>query len=250
METKNMLNAVELDFDFGITEKKLMDIAKKMLVTVSNDARTGCLQAMQLIRKDNQVTAYSTDKHRLSGYTFESQGQDYNVLIYKDYIKELKKTGKLESYKVMSEADETRGYPKCEALIPSFTDTIQINDVKGLIKDIKYYRNKNHTLVKINLSDATVALDSYAGDFTQVVKADVELVNFTREQLVENYLSDLLVTDLIAFNINYFVDALKAVGSDTIQVSTNLQRPLGLKRFQNPDDKEFSVYMMPVQLRN
>jgi DNA polymerase III sliding clamp (beta) subunit (PCNA family) len=167
METK-MLNATEPNFDFGIPEKKLKDIAKKMLPSVSKKANRGCLQAMQVIRKDNLFTSYSTDGHRLAEYTFESQGQDYNVLIYADYLKELKKTGKLESYKVITDSEETGYYPKCARLIPSFPDTIQINDVKELVKDIKYYRDKRHTLVIINLSDSTLSI----GSITPVKSAD------------------------------------------------------------------------------
>ncbi len=241
-----MLNAIELDFDFGIPSKKLKEVAKKMLPTVSKDAIKGCLQSMQITRKGNIITAYSTDGYRLSEYTFESPGKDYNVLINAVYIKELKKKGKLESYKAMSESYETGCYPRCEQLIPKYQDTIQINGVKELIKNIKYYRDKKHTLVKLDLAKGTIFLE---GECSHVVHAGLVLVNFTSEQLVDHYSSDLLIVDQIAFNINYFVDALKAIGSDTIQVSTNLHKPHGLKRLKNPDDKEFSVYLMPVQLR-
>ena len=248
-----MLNATELPFDFGIPTKKLKDIAKKMLPTVSKEAIRGCLQSMQITRKGNLITAYSTDAHRLSEFTIESQGADYNVLIHRDYIEELKKTGELAGYKVGEEDDKTGSYPDCSRLIPYFPDTVTIIDAKQLIKDIGYNRLKQHTVVKLDLAKHDISLTSLNSDprkcdYYTVVKADLD-VSITKEQLAQYYSSDLWVTDQIAFNINYFLDALKAIGSDTIQVSTNFHTPIGLKRFKNPEDKEFSVYLMPAQLR-
>lgn len=256
------LPKVDNEINFEIKGEDLNKLIDKTIHSVSDFETRPILTGINLGLKNSQLTAVSTDAHRLSKAEnidiHIDENVEENVTVPGDTIKEVPRLindssdvtvyitanqigFKTEDILVMSRLLEGT-YPETSRLIPMDSKTILKVDRKSFMSSIERANilasDENNNAVKFEITDKSKGLFN-----TIQLSHRGELGESKEEILVNDVEGDELE---ISFNSNYMVEALKVIEDDEVVIQfTGAMRPFVIKP-SNLEEKTLQL-ILPIR---
>jgi DNA polymerase-3 subunit beta len=251
----------ELKKYLSIPQKLLREALKKTVfaaaVTHFRQVFTGVLFDI----KTDKLNIVASDTHRLAFYTYTLDQPDiepHSFIIPTRTVNELNR--------VLEESDEIINiaftannvvfyndelllfsrliegqYPNYEQVIPSSFNTRLLFDSETLIKVLERSRTmplddklKIHS-VQLNLQETEVQFNTHSEDMGEI------------EDVIEQVKVDGDFDFRIAFNTNYFLDAVKLFASENKFISIDLSGSLGPSVIKNPERQDCLCVLVPLR---
>lgn len=256
------LPKVDNEMSFEVKGEHLNNLIEKTIHSVSDFETRPILTGINLTLKNSQLTAISTDAHRLSkvenvDVQIDESVED-NVTVPGETIKEVPKLisdssdvkvymtanqigFKTDHILVLSRLLEGT-YPETSRLIPTNSKTILKVDRKSFMSSIERANilasDGNNNAVKFEITDKSKGLFN-----TIQLSHRGELGESKEEILVNDVEGDELE---ISFNSNYMVEALKVIEDDEVVIQfTGAMRPFVIKP-SNLEEKTLQL-ILPIR---
>lgn len=256
------LPKVDNEMSFEVKGEHLNNLIEKTIHSVSDFETRPILTGINLTLKNSQLTAISTDAHRLSKVENVDvqidEGIENSVTVPGETIKEVPKLisdssdvkvymtanqigFKTDHILVLSRLLEGT-YPETSRLIPTNSKTILKVDRKSFMSSIERANilasDGNNNAVKFEITDKSKGLFN-----TIQLSHRGELGESKEEILVNDVEGDELE---ISFNSNYMVEALKVIEDDEVVIQfTGAMRPFVIKP-SNLEEKTLQL-ILPIR---
>lgn len=256
------LPKVDNEMSFEVKGEHLNNLIEKTIHSVSDFETRPILTGINLTLKNSQLTAISTDAHRLSKVENVDvqidEGIENSVTVPGETIKEVPKLisdssdvkvymtanqigFKTDHILVLSRLLEGT-YPETSRLIPMDSKTILKVDRKSFMSSIERANilasDGNNNAVKFEITDKSKGLFN-----TIQLSHRGELGESKEEILVNDVEGDELE---ISFNSNYMVEALKVIEDDEVVIQfTGAMRPFVIKP-SNLEEKTLQL-ILPIR---